>query len=181
MQELYLDCTTNAPFVFISNQLIIPLSDAVYSRCLTLRYKTHEKWNAISIYVNRSCLYSLLLDIGGFFRFLILYKMSRTPWTGVSPSQGRYLYTEQHKHINVLSGIRTHCPPFEGAKTLHQFMLLIVRPLWSARVEIAGTLSQSSWLNNILQRQMYLFSVKFLWCCMGRVEWNWRFVVEHCC
>jgi hypothetical protein len=32
------------------------------------------------------------------FSFLILYKVGRTPWTGISPSQGRYLHTEQHKH-----------------------------------------------------------------------------------
>jgi hypothetical protein len=34
-------------------------------------------------------------------------------WRGISPSQGRYLHTEQHKHIintdiHALSGIRTH-------------------------------------------------------------------------
>jgi hypothetical protein len=44
-----------------------------------------------------------------------------------SPSQGRYLHTRQHKHrinvhtsdIHALSGIRTHDPEFERAKTVH--------------------------------------------------------------
>jgi hypothetical protein len=49
-----------------------------------------------------------------------LYTDGRTPWVlgrVISPSQGRYLYTGQHKHkvnahidIHALSGIRTHDP-----------------------------------------------------------------------
>jgi hypothetical protein len=31
-------------------------------------------------------------------QFLNLYTVSRTPWTEISPMQGRYLHTEQHKH-----------------------------------------------------------------------------------
>jgi hypothetical protein len=47
------------------------------------------------------------------FQFLSLYTVDSTPWTGISPSQGHYLHTEQHKHgmnahkIHALSGIRT--------------------------------------------------------------------------
>jgi hypothetical protein len=58
-----------------------------------------------------------MLGLGHFFSFLILYTVDRTPWTGIGPSQGRYLHTEQHKHrinahrdIHALSGIRTHDP-----------------------------------------------------------------------
>jgi hypothetical protein len=47
----------------------------------------------------------------------LFYTVGRTPWTGIGPSQGRYLHTEQNKHrinahtnIHVLSGIRTHNP-----------------------------------------------------------------------
>jgi hypothetical protein len=40
-------------------------------------------------------------DLGRFFSSLILDTVGRTPW--ISPSQGRYLHTEQHKH-----GINTH-------------------------------------------------------------------------
>jgi hypothetical protein len=32
------------------------------------------------------------------FQFLNLYTVSRTTWTEIGPSQGRYLHTEQHKH-----------------------------------------------------------------------------------
>jgi hypothetical protein len=43
---------------------------------------------------------------------------------GISPSQGRYLHTEQHKHrinahntdIHALSGIRTHDPSFQASE-----------------------------------------------------------------
>jgi hypothetical protein len=50
--------------------------------------------------------------LGRFFSSLIPHTVGRTPWTGFSPSQGRYLHTEQHKHrinknIHALSGIRT--------------------------------------------------------------------------
>jgi hypothetical protein len=43
-------------------------------------------------------LYIPLLGLGRFFSFLILYTVGRTPWTGISPSEGLYLHTEQHKH-----------------------------------------------------------------------------------
>jgi hypothetical protein len=36
----------------------------------------------------------LLLELGPFFSFLIIYTVRRTPWTGISRSQGRYLHTE---------------------------------------------------------------------------------------
>jgi hypothetical protein len=38
------------------------------------------------------------LDLGHFFSFFIFYRVDRTPWTGISPSQGMYLHTGQHKH-----------------------------------------------------------------------------------
>jgi hypothetical protein len=51
------------------------------------------------------------------FQFLNLYTVGRTPWTGISPSQGRYLHTGQYNHrinahtdIHALSGIRNHFP-----------------------------------------------------------------------
>jgi hypothetical protein len=44
----------------------------------------------------------------------------------ISPSQGRYLHTEQQKHrinahsdILALSGIRTHDPSIRASKTVH--------------------------------------------------------------
>jgi hypothetical protein len=50
---------------------------------------------SLSIYL---WLYSPLLDFGRFLSFLIFYTINSTPWMGVSPLQGRYLHTGQHKH-----------------------------------------------------------------------------------
>jgi hypothetical protein len=38
------------------------------------------------------------LDLGRFFSFSIFYTVDMIPWLGISPSQGRYLPTERHKH-----------------------------------------------------------------------------------
>jgi hypothetical protein len=65
-----------------------------------------------------------LLGPGLFFSsVIILYTDVRTPWTSVSPSQGRYLHTGQHKHrinaytdIYTLSGIRTNDPSFRASE-----------------------------------------------------------------
>jgi hypothetical protein len=50
-----------------------------------------------------SWLYCLLLDLGRFFSFLILYTVSSTPWTGDQPvARCLPAHTGQHKHrINV--------------------------------------------------------------------------------
>jgi hypothetical protein len=69
-------------------------------------------------------LYSPLLSLGSFFSFLIVHKVGRAPWTGISPPQGIYLHTEQHKHrinshntdIHALSGIRTHDPTVRASE-----------------------------------------------------------------
>jgi hypothetical protein len=66
-------------------------------------------------------LYSPLLGLGRFFSFLILYTVGMTPWTGISPSQGRYLHIEQQKHrinadIHALSEIRTHDPRVQASE-----------------------------------------------------------------
>jgi hypothetical protein len=39
----------------------------------------------------------------GTFLFLNLYTADRTPWMGISPSQGRYLDKEQHTFSVILS------------------------------------------------------------------------------
>jgi hypothetical protein len=43
------------------------------------------------------------------FQFLNPYTVGRTPWTGISPSQGGYLHTEFEPTI----------PAFERTKTVH--------------------------------------------------------------
>jgi hypothetical protein len=44
------------------------------------------------------------LDLGRVFTFLIYTQSVGFFGQGISPSQGRYLHTEQHKHMNYL-----HC------------------------------------------------------------------------
>jgi hypothetical protein len=87
--------------------------------------------------------YSLSMALQSFvepwplFQFLILYTAGRTPWTGVSPSQGRYLNTEQHKHrinahrypcLELDSNQRPQC-----SSKRRRFMSQTARPLWSAQ------------------------------------------------
>jgi hypothetical protein len=56
--------------------------------------------------------YTALVDHQCFFGFLIYTQSVGLLGRGISPSQGRYLHTEQHKHrdIHALSGIRAHDP-----------------------------------------------------------------------
>jgi hypothetical protein len=52
-----------------------------------------------------------------FFQFLNPYTVGRTPWTGISPSQGRYLHTEQHKQSKrTRLGFESTIPVFKRAK-----------------------------------------------------------------
>jgi hypothetical protein len=60
------------------------------------------------------CLYSPLLGPGLFFRFVGL--LGR----GISPSQSRYIYIEQHKHRSMPRvGFEPTIPASEQAKTVH--------------------------------------------------------------
>jgi hypothetical protein len=52
-------------------------------------------WDIAYLSIYRST--ALLLGLGRFFSFLNLDTVDRSPWTGISPSQGHYLHTEQHK------------------------------------------------------------------------------------
>jgi hypothetical protein len=85
-------------------------------------------------------LYSPMLGPGLFFSFVISFTQMVGLLGGViSPSQGSYLHTGQHKHIikahtdiHALSGIRTQDPAFERAKTvlaLYSATTVIVRCL----------------------------------------------------
>jgi hypothetical protein len=59
-----------------------------------------------------------LVDLDHFFSSLIYTQSVGLVGWGISPSQGRYLHTKQHRHrlkahntdIHDLSGIRTHDP-----------------------------------------------------------------------
>jgi hypothetical protein len=60
---------------------------------------------------------SPLLGPGLFFSFVIFFFLPRRDNSLISPSQGRYLHTGQHKHrINALSGIRTHDPSVRASE-----------------------------------------------------------------
>jgi hypothetical protein len=85
------------------------------------------------------CLYMygsivLLLNIG---RFLVSQSSTQSVWLlgrGSSPSQGRYLHTEQHKHrINVQRYtplVWESNPRSERSSKRRQFMLQTARQLW---------------------------------------------------
>jgi hypothetical protein len=69
-----------------------------------------ESFTVLSVYGSTS-----LVDLGRVSSFLIYTSAQSVGLLerGISPSQGRYLHTEQHKHrinadIHVSSGIRTH-------------------------------------------------------------------------
>jgi hypothetical protein len=70
-------------------------------------------------------LYCLLLALGSFFSYLIFYTVGRTPWTGISPSQGRYLHIGQHKQNKLTYtsmpqvAFKRTTSVFERAKTVH--------------------------------------------------------------
>jgi hypothetical protein len=61
------------------------------------------------------------------FQFLNPIHSARTPWTVISPWQGIYLHTEQHKHkinahntnIHVLRKVRTHDPSVRANKAVY--------------------------------------------------------------
>jgi hypothetical protein len=79
----------------------------------------------------------LLLDLGRFFNFIILYTVGRTPWTGVQPvarplPAHRTLQTQNKRTQTSMPwvGFELTIPTFKRAKTFHA--LDRERPLWSA-------------------------------------------------
>jgi hypothetical protein len=85
----------------------------------------------LSIYL---WLYSLLLDLGRFLSFLILYTIGRIHWTGDQPV-ARPLLTEQHKQNKRKEtcmpwvGFEPTIPAFERAKTVYA---------WDCAVTVIG-------------------------------------------
>jgi hypothetical protein len=90
-------------------------------------------WNSIYLSI---CGSTALVDLGRFFRFLIYTQPVGLLARGISPSQGRYLHTEQHKHI--INAHRHLClewdsnPRSQCSNERRWFMPSIARPLWSA-------------------------------------------------
>jgi hypothetical protein len=60
---------------------------------------------------------TVLANVGRFFSFLIYTQSVGLLRRGISPSQGRYLHTERHKHrINNSSWIQTHDPSLRAGE-----------------------------------------------------------------
>jgi hypothetical protein len=109
----------------------------------------------------RQLLYSLLCGPGLFFSFIFFF----TQTVGllgrvISPSQGHYLHTGQHKHridvytdIHALTGIRTHDPSVWANED--SSCLDTARPLWPA-----GT---SPFLLNLCATQKWVGSFTFVY------------------
>jgi hypothetical protein len=71
-------------------------------------------------------MHSRLLDLGRFFCFVVFFtEMVGLLGQGISPSQGRYLHTGQHKQNKRTEtsipqvGFEPTIPVFERAKTVH--------------------------------------------------------------
>jgi hypothetical protein len=92
------------------------------------------------------------------FSFLILCTVARLLGRGISPSQGRYLHIEQHKHrINAkdnhaFSGIRTHDPTVRenealdrGTTVINNISVLILF-LFSSPPEVSIGVTIIMWL-----------------------------------
>jgi hypothetical protein len=103
-------CPSNYLFVCLSIYLSIYLSI-----CLSIYLSVY-----LSIYGSTA-----LVDRGRFFSFLIYTPSVGHLVRGISPSQGRYLHTEQHKQNNRIQtsmprvGFEPSTPVFEWAKTDH--------------------------------------------------------------
>jgi hypothetical protein len=73
----------------------------------------------------------ILLDLGCFFCFLIVYTVGRTPWTGISQSQDRYLHKEHKHRINAQRHPYLQWdsnPGSQCSSERRQFMHLTARP-----------------------------------------------------
>jgi hypothetical protein len=66
-------------------------------------------------------LYNALFGSDRFFSFVILYLVGRTPWTGISPSQGLYLHAREHEQNKrtQTSVPRVGFEPTTRVKTVH--------------------------------------------------------------
>jgi hypothetical protein len=94
------------------------------------------------------------LDLGCFFSFLIYRESVGFLGQGISPSQGRYLHTEKHKHrINAQEtsmpwlGFKPRIPAFERAKTVHALERPATVISWQARAYTQICINHCLWHN----------------------------------
>jgi hypothetical protein len=137
----------------------INLSHNRWSLVLSSSRKPSEyKWEALPlepVYIYVSAYGSTaLVDLGRFFSFLIYTQSVGLLGRGISPSQGHYLHTEQHKHrINVH---RYPChewdsnPRSQCSRGRRRFMHYTARPLWSASASVLGLKPSWSYYPNII-------------------------------
>jgi hypothetical protein len=98
-------CDTDKEGIYISSEKREPLLE-------------NETFLYLSIYGSTV----LLLGLGSFFSFLILYTVDRTPWMGDRPvvrplpTQDNTNTEYTHTDIHALSGIRTHDPRVRGSE-----------------------------------------------------------------
>jgi hypothetical protein len=105
-----------------------------------IRTRTRHFVTSIPLHVTVLLLLLLLLLLWFYTPLLVLGSFS-VSWScteslgllgrSISPSQGRYLHTEQHKHrinahtnIHALSGIRTHDPSVRAATVIGSVIIL---------------------------------------------------------
>jgi hypothetical protein len=133
-----------------------------------------SKISCICIYL---CLYSTLLDLSGFFSFLILYIVGRTSWTEISRSQGRYLHTELHKHrinahrhpclewdSNPRSQCSSHC-------IMHQTARPPLSPSYIYFIQIMDNVQRKMSRNNT--RRLESHSLVTLWALQRLQQLSW--------
>jgi hypothetical protein len=99
------------------------------------------------------------LDLGRFFSFLTFTQPVSLLGRGISPSQGRYLHAEQHKHIinaqisMAQVGFEPTIPVFERAKRVHA--------LYRAATVISNPLNYTLHISHIESESESLYDWRF--------------------
>jgi hypothetical protein len=126
-------------------------------------------------------LYSLFLGPGLFFIFVIFFTQSvGLLGQGISPSQGLYLYTEQHKQNKRTQTSMSHVrfeptiPAFERAKTVHVLdrEATVIGECWYRYQYFQS--SGSIWLNLLDKRRTYKLHniIRCVWQWMVLKQWS---------
>jgi hypothetical protein len=116
----------------------------------------------LSIYLYIYGFTVLLLDLGRFFSFFSNLTVGRTPWGGISPTQGHYLHTEQHQYI--INASRHLClgwdwnPRSQCSSGRRQFM-----PLWSAILVSTSYKTDAEMYTIPLRLDLMLMRTKLHW------------------
>jgi hypothetical protein len=117
-------------FITLNSSRHVRWDDALkkFITLLPIHYYRSMLNNILSIYGSTV----LLLDLGRFFSFWIPYTVGVSPWMGISPSQSRYLHTEQHKAHRQPCLEWDSNPRSQRSSERRQFMRNTERPRRSA-------------------------------------------------